>query len=258
MPSPFPGMDPYLEGHLWPDVLAALAAQIRQQLTPVLRPRYAARLAVYVVEDTSPEADIGIMYPDVETLRTRPSERREIREDAPAALSQPPPPAAPLVVALPLPVEVHITGVEIRDAASNELITELEILSPVNKREPGLTVYREKRRRLYRAGVHLVEIDFIRRGTRPVAHPRIPPAPYLVTITRAHAATMEVWPIEMGDRLPVIPVPLRAPDADVALDLQAALAAVYEAAAYDLSIDYGEAPPPPPLGANDPRLPHPS
>jgi hypothetical protein len=38
-------MDPYLEGHLWPDVHHALAAKIRQQLTPMLRPRYLARLA---------------------------------------------------------------------------------------------------------------------------------------------------------------------------------------------------------------------
>ncbi|MFN8498252.1 MAG: DUF4058 family protein [Anaerolineae bacterium] len=251
MPSPFPGMDPYLEGHLWPDVHAALAAQIRQQLTPLLRPRYAARLAVYVVEDTSPEADIGIMYPDVEILRPR-SQERQIREDTPARLTAPRP-VAPLVVGLPLPVEVHLTGIEIRDAANNELITGLEILSPVNKREPGLSVYREKRRRLYRAGVHLVEIDLIRRGTRPLAHPRIPPSPYLVTLTRAHAATVEVWPIALEDRLPLIPTPLRAPDADVTLDLHAALAAVYEAVAYDLSIDYGGPPPPPPLDS-DPRL----
>ncbi len=27
MPSPFPGMDPYLEGHLWPDVHSALGVE---------------------------------------------------------------------------------------------------------------------------------------------------------------------------------------------------------------------------------------
>ncbi len=35
MPSPFPGMDPYLEGYLWPDVHSALANKIRQQLTQI-------------------------------------------------------------------------------------------------------------------------------------------------------------------------------------------------------------------------------
>ena len=51
MPSPFPGMDPYLEGYLWPDVHHALAAKIRQQLTPLLRPRYTARLTIYEAVD---------------------------------------------------------------------------------------------------------------------------------------------------------------------------------------------------------------
>lgn len=42
MPSPFSGMDPYLEGYLWPDVHHNFANKIPQQLTPQLRPRYAA------------------------------------------------------------------------------------------------------------------------------------------------------------------------------------------------------------------------
>jgi hypothetical protein len=32
MPSPFPGMDPYLEGWLWPDVHATLIPAIRAAL----------------------------------------------------------------------------------------------------------------------------------------------------------------------------------------------------------------------------------
>ncbi len=63
MPSPFPGMDPYLEGYLWPDVHHRLATQISDQLMPVLRPRYVARIEIQVVQDATPEADIGIMYP---------------------------------------------------------------------------------------------------------------------------------------------------------------------------------------------------
>ena len=44
-----------------------------------------------------------------------------------------------------------------------------------------------------------------------------------------------------------MPVPLRAPDADVTLDLGLALQTIYDRAAYDLSIDYNEPPPPPAL-----------
>ncbi len=46
MPSPFPGMDPYLEGYLWGDVHQALAGEIRRRLAPLVAPRYAVRLAV--------------------------------------------------------------------------------------------------------------------------------------------------------------------------------------------------------------------
>src|SRR5215467_10503414 len=71
MPSPFPGMDPYLEGYLWPDVHSALAHTIRQQLAPQIQPKYVARLEISVIEDQSPAAEIGIMYPDVEVIKVR-------------------------------------------------------------------------------------------------------------------------------------------------------------------------------------------
>ena len=45
MPSPFPGMNPFLETpELWGDFHAALAYEIRVQLTPRLRPKYTATL----------------------------------------------------------------------------------------------------------------------------------------------------------------------------------------------------------------------
>ena len=73
MPSPFPGMDPYLEGYLWPDVHSALAHTIRQQLAPQIQPKYVARLEISVIEDQNPAAEIGIMYPDVEVIKVRAS-----------------------------------------------------------------------------------------------------------------------------------------------------------------------------------------
>lgn len=211
MPSPFPGMDPYLESYLWSDVHTALANKIRQQLTPQIRPRYAARLEVYLAEDPTPEAEVGILYPDVEILRGQHQET--------------------------LP-------------AKNVLITCIEILSPVSKREPGLSVYRQKHQRLYQAGVHLIELDFLRRGTRSFNHHRIPNVAYLVTLIRANSGVIDVWTIELQDQLPIIPIPLRDPDAD-SLDLAFALNAIYDEAAYDLSIDYGKSPPPPQLNMSD-------
>lgn len=247
MPSPFPGMDPYLEGYLWPDVHHRLATALSRQLTPRLRPRYVARLEIYIVEDSAPEAEIGIMYPDVEVLLV--GQQHPKRPNASA--EQPGGMAAPLVLPMLEPVTVRIAMVEIRDVAHNQLVTCIEILSPVNKREPGLTHYRQKRQRRYAASVHLLEIDLLRRGMHPLSHPRLPDVPYLVTLTRAQAGQVEVWPIELRNPLPTVPVPLHAPDPDVPLELGAALASIYDEAAYDLSIDYTQAVPPPALAPAD-------
>ena len=159
MPSPFPGMDPYLEGHLWPDVHNSLAYLISVQLTPRLGEAYIVHLNSYIVEDTSPEEDVGIMYPDVELFRKVDSIKEPAEGYGENAIT-------PETVVLPAikPVEVHIPMVEVRDKKSNKLITAIEILSPVNKRRPGLQPYREKRLRLHRGGAHLIEIDLLRRG----------------------------------------------------------------------------------------------
>ncbi|GAB4423360.1 MAG: DUF4058 family protein [Anaerolineae bacterium] len=250
MPSPFPGMDPYLEGYLWPDVHQALANKFRQQLAPQIQPNYVARLEISVIEDTTFTAEVGVMYPDVEVLKIKPP-------------PPPPPPApaggaavleaeailtAPLTIPLP---QVRLVSVEIRDVAQNQLVTCIEILSPVNKREPHLSQYRLKRLRLHEAGVHLLEIDLLRRGSRPWTHPRIPDTPYLALLTRAEIPAVEVWPIRLQDKLPLLPVPLRPPDKDATLDLAAALTAVYDEAYYHLSIDYAQEPPPPPLAEEE-------
>ncbi len=248
MASPFPGMDPYLEGYLWPDVHSALASKIRQQLTPLLRPKYIARLEIYLTEDPCPEGEIGILYPDVEVLES-PSRQHptQVSTGVPTLTITPP----SLTLPVPQPVEVKLTTIEIRDTAKNRLITSIEILSPVNKREPGLTTYRQKQKCLYQNHVHLLELDLLRRGTRPFAQPRLPDVPYSVALTRAQATQIEIWPIALTTPLPVIPVPLNTPDSDVPLDLQAALTAIYDEAAYDLSLDYSQPPPPPTLADAD-------
>ncbi|WP_373551137.1 DUF4058 family protein [Haliscomenobacter sp.] len=69
MKSPFPGMDPYLEGYLWPDVHNRMAAVISEFLAPQIAPKYVARLELYTVADSVPETEVGIIYPDVEILK---------------------------------------------------------------------------------------------------------------------------------------------------------------------------------------------
>lgn len=251
MPSPFLGMDPYLEGYLWPDVHHRLATQISDQLMPLLRPKYVARIEIHMVTDETPEAEIGIMYPDVEIVRTYQ------RSDQPPVLRRDtlgeeaiPSSMTPVTVSVPLlEFEVRLATVEIRDVAQNQLVTSIEILSPVNKREPGLSRYREKRQHLRTAKVHLLEIDLLRRGQRIQLHPHVQTSDYRVSLIRAQARVADIWSINLPEPLPVVPVPLRAPDDDVLLNLATALATIYGRAAYDLSIQYTQPPPPPPLSA---------
>ena len=247
MVSPFPGMDPYLEGYLWPDVHSALANKIRQILTPQVRPKYTVRLEIYLAEDPNPEGEVGILYPDVEVLES--GKRRVQQAEASATTVTLTPPGLSLPVLTS--VQVRLATVEIRDVAQNRLVTSIEILSPVNKREPGLSIYRQKRQRLYQADVHLLEIDLLRRGTRPFTQPRLPECAYCMALTRAQAKQIDLWPLKLQDSLPTVPVPLNQPDGDVPLSLSKALAAIYEEAAYELSLNYSQPPPPPSLSESD-------
>ena len=76
MPSPFPGMDPYLEGDMWQEFHERLANQISAQLLPQLAPKYVALLAKrYVIHRPaigifSPPSE-RIVYPDVHVVAER-------------------------------------------------------------------------------------------------------------------------------------------------------------------------------------------
>ena len=252
MPSSFPGMDPYLESPLrWRDVHHSLASQIRRQLAPRLSPRYVARIETRFVTFSPDEEDVSILYPDIEIVHTRLRERAmatyEARTDVAAAI---PPP--PFVFRAITPEQIELVTVEIRDAAQRRLVTAIEILSPTNKRPgEGLEEYRTKRETVLSANAHLLEIDLLRKGTRPPRLIGLPKSDYFVFLTRAERSDLtETWPIGVRDPLPVVPVPLLPGDDDVPLDLAYTLRTIYDEARYDLSIDYGQ-PPVPPLAEDD-------
>ncbi len=257
MPSPFPGMDPYLENQfLWHDVHEALASQIRQQLAPRLAPRYVARLATRFVTFTPDEQEISILYPDVDVTPAQLRERLATRDRQ--SLCEPPADAALTVTPAPLtlfsitPEQLKLVTVELRDVAQGRLVTAIEILSPVNKRPgKGLDEYRAKRETVLSANAHLLEIDLLRQGTRAPPLIGLPQSDYFVFLTRAKRRRVtEVWPIGICDPLPVLPVPLLPGDDDVPLGLGHALRAIYDEARYDLSVDYRQ-PPVPPLAPDD-------
>lgn len=247
MPSPFPGMDPYLENpRFWSDVHQRLANEISERLTPSLRPKYVARLIPRQVLDRPDEEELRVMFPDVTVQRISSTPDLPLAGGGVAVAIAP----APMKAVNLMRVPFRQVTVEIRAVGTGLLVAAIEILSPVNKRadSEGRDAYLRKRDTLLGASVHLLEIDLLRRGERLPVEPPIPEsADYAVVLSRADARLdAEIWPIALPDALPVVPVPLLPPDPDAPLDLQAAMDAIYVRAGYDLDVDYS-VPPWPPL-----------
>jgi hypothetical protein len=242
-------MDPYIElPRIWSDFHNGLADEIRAELNRTIRPTYFAALIPYVTYETievTQKNTYGIR-PDVGIWRTTPGPATVMT--APTISSTP----VESVVALEMPLELF--SVEIRTAGDELLVTSIEILSPVNKQRghDAHIDYLRKRRDLLRSVAHLVEIDLLRAGVRPPLEEPVPLAPYYVMLARAtHRPHVSIWPIALADRLPTIPVPLLEPDPDVALDLNAIVASVYERGGYDARIDYRQPVPAPALSASE-------
>jgi hypothetical protein len=244
MHSPFPGMDPYLEAPtIWPDVHTSLMSIFREQLTPLLAPKYVAELETQVVIDRlddEPQVvlpDVSVTTPDVPTR-------------APSAVAVAAP--APVQVRVPLDAPTRLVSIRIRQRETARLVAVIELLSPINKRRgKGRDEYLEKRRAVLASPVHLIEIDLLRRYPRMPFDDPLPPAHYIVMVCQAsERPNSSVWPISVRQPLPTVPVPLLPPDPPVLLDMGQALRTAYERARYDLRVDYRK-PPVPPLSPVD-------
>ncbi len=236
MPSPFPGMDPYLEGNLWTSFHAVFITEIVRQLNPRLAPRYLALVDKYHLVDAPSEIAIspeGIV-PDVGVLQAS----RSPMEAVAAAVISP-----SVEVQTVLSSKVPQRYLKIVDAQERKLVTLIEVLSPANKRGAGRKKYLRKRDLALHSPVHLLEIDLLRLGRRvPMAQP-LPAASYYVLLSRASRRPLsQVWPIHLDQPMPTVPVPLMEPDADVALDLQRAFDETYETSGFQRAIRYREPP----------------
>ena len=249
MPSPFPGMDPYIEHpEVWSDFHGGLAYEIRSELNTMIQPRYVARLVPRVTYEVLEIEESRNVRADVAVWRSRPTAEASTRGSG-AAIAP-----APVESLVAMEVPLRLYEVEVRETGTLRLVAAIEILSPVNK-QPGHEArdeYLRKRRELLRSGAHLMEIDLLRDGQRPPLDRPVPSAPYYVTLSRVERRPrVEVWPIQLRDNLPTVPVPLLEPDPDVPLDLGAVVSRVYERGGYATLIDYSQPPPRPPLPDED-------
>jgi hypothetical protein len=247
-------MDPYLETpDLWPDVHHELISEIRNALNPHLRPNYVARveLRVYVSDEDDPGR--AAMIPDarVETTKGKTSKPIKSSRNGSSALAI----AEPIIAPILLDEEIEEARLEIKHLKTGSLATVIEVMSPTNKIHgaEGRKSFLKKRLETLESKVNWVEIDLLRAGL-----PSLIPAgglvrDYCVAVAKVgDRDRARFWPFNLRDPLPVVGIPLRAPDADVPLDLGAVLRTAYDRAAYDLSVDYRR-PPSPRLRKEDAR-----
>lgn len=249
MPSPFPGMDPYLERPgLWHQVHTVLIGQLQLYLAPLVAPRYRVvverRMYLSLLE---PDELVGV--PDVGVVMAQP----EASAPTPTTVVASP---RPLVAELPYPEKRWQRYLEIREVESNRVITVVEILSPDNKRPgDGRDQYERKRLEVLGSLTHLVEIDLLRGGDpmpMRILGDGQGASSYRIVISRSEKRPRaEVYLFGIRDPIPTFPLPLREGDEEPEVDLGSLLHEIYDRARYDLAIDYRQPPPPPPLSEED-------
>ena len=227
MPSPFPGMDPYLENpEIFPDFHDSVITYLREAVQARLPAPYFAALGRRVWIEVS-RRSVG---PDVQIQRARAglsSSRATVPSASPVAIQ---PIARPVTVKVahdefrePF-VEILIRGDE-----GKRLVTSIEVQSLSNKTpgEQGRELYVRKQNEILSSKANLVEIDLLRAGQHVSAVPLEAVTDvcgdfdYHVSVhCYDNRDTFFVYPIALEGRLPPVAIPLLPGDSPVTVDLQ--------------------------------------
>lgn len=246
MPSPFPGMDPYLEAaDVWPDFHVRYVPALADALTADLSDRYIVKVdqEVFIRERSADERSL-VGRPDAfitsrrEPIGSGAAVGQVIGDTSVAAM---------FTAAIDVERRPYL---EVFDRVGRMVVTAVELLSPTNKSSSGdRSAYLAKRQRLLSGGVNLVELDLLRAGPR-LPLDGLPPCDYYALVCRAvDWPNVRVWPIGIRDPLPTIRIPLAAGDPDAQLNLRSVLDGMYDRARYAGYIY--ETPPDPPLRPSD-------
>ncbi len=205
MPSPFPGMDPYLEDEaLWPVFHHQLIMSLYQILLPGLVDRYRARVNQrhYITERERGGSVVREEHHE---------DYIEIRQRSDGRL---------------------ITLVDVVSPANK--------LTP-----GGRSVYLEARREGKNANANLVELDLLLQGQPTLEHSRdgLPDWDYAVTVTRStYPERYEIYTATLQKKLPRFRLPLASDDRDTVLDLHTAFTRCYDQGGFAAKIDYARDP----------------
>lgn len=250
MPSPFPGMDPWLERPtVFHSVHNSLITYLQAAINAVLPAGYVAAgdSRVYVDPELRRIPDVGVFRTDDEpgggaAVAVAPFTRAGLLVAATEVVSDP-------------VKELYLT---IRFVEDDRLVTAVEIVSPSNKRagEEGRTSYQQKQGEFRLSRVNLVELDLTRGGPHTTAIPEArlravaPDCDYHVSVMVAGSPIHYfVAPIKLADRLPKIPIPLDRGTEPVMIDLQAAFDRCYDEGGFAKRAKYDRQQPDPPLTA---------
>lgn len=240
MPTPFPGMDPYLERpDLWPNVHSSLIVALRDDLAPRLRPRYYVSVEerTYLLE--SGELTFAAR-PDVSVVgESKPTYGSTTAQETVAP--------EPVTVELPMPDVIRERYLEIRLVKDDKVVTVLEILSPANKHPgQGRTLYERKRLALLGSRTHLVELDLLRAGEPLAMHGAGQPSHYHILISREEKRPFaDLIPFSIRQSIPTFHLPLLPDDEEPTVNVGQLLHELYDRAGYDLRLDYASEPEPP-------------
>lgn len=206
MPSPFPGMDPWIEKpSLWPDFHISLLVALRAALNAGLPERFVADLDRHAWID-----DIGAGNERTPTGVVLPYERREGRG-----------------------------YMRLRDCQARRDATIVTMLCPDTKGGDAKQ-YEQWRKAVLANGTNLVEIDLLRSGRRPLPRSE---SPYRILVSRASEfPNMDVWGFGIRDPIPVIPIPLDAETPPVPLALRPSFDRAYDEGRYQRKVRYAEPP----------------
>ena len=253
MPSPFPGMDPYLENlDVFPDFHDSFITYLRENLQASLPPPYYAALGRRLWIAAS-KRSVG---PDVHVIHPRAQGQSQPRASSSQALAARPASRAVLVKVLHDEHREPFVEIYADVEGARRLVTSIEVLSHSNKTpgEHGRELFLRKQNELLASQVNLVEIDLLRSGVHSTAVPidlairECGQFDYHVCIHPfSEIETFQVYPMQLEEPLATLEIPLLPGDLPVLLDLQAVFDRCYDAGPYAREIHYSEVKVIPPL-----------
>ena len=240
-------MNPYLEHpEIWPGIHLLLISELANFLSPQLRPKYRVAVEVRIYEIVGKQS-LLVGIPDLTVKGSQTTTKQPITNVAVAES-----PACPQTVEVPVPETVKQGYLEVREVTTQEVVTAIEILSPINKRSgEGRKQYDRQRNKILGSSTHLVEIDLLRQVQPMSVYGSTIQTHYRILVSRGNCRPQaSLYGFNLRDPIPEFPLPLKLGDLEPSIDLQVLLNNIYDRASYDLAIDYHREPVPSLLDAD--------